>query len=110
MPLYTTPSHNGCAIIQTHVWTRSARRPSLQPTQPPRRWSRYERLSFSMLGYSWGILVVAVSALHFGNYDLETKTSSTSGSHAGFYESVRALKTESSAPVPPTKDTQGETK
>jgi len=67
------------------------------PLQPPRPWSRYERLSFSMLGVTWGILVLAVAALHFGNYHLDTKTSSTSGSHAGFYESARSLKSDSPA-------------
>jgi len=57
-----------------------------------------------MLGYTWGILVVAVSALHFGNYHLETKTSSTSGSHSGFYESANAIKPEAQHPQPPTPE------
>lgn len=52
-----------------------------------------------MLGCSWGILILAVSALHLGNHDLDTRTSSTSGSHSGFYESARALKTETPAPT-----------
>lgn len=74
------------------VWTRPARRPRIKAPAAPRQWSRYERLSFSMLGFTWGILIVAVSALHAGNYHLDTRTSSTSGSHSGFYESARALK------------------
>ncbi|MGH8381214.1 hypothetical protein [Pseudomonas sp.] len=86
----STPSAD--SILQPLVWTRTARRFSNIPPAAPRRWSRYERLSFSMLGYTWGILVIAVSALHFGNYDLDTRTSSTSGSHSGFYESAKALK------------------
>ena len=47
-----------------------------------------------MLGCTWGILILAVSALHLGNYELDTRTSSTSGSHSGFHESARALRTE----------------
>lgn len=86
-----------CAAVQAGVWSRPTRRPSGAAPRGPWRWSRYERLSFSMLGYAWGILVLAVTALHFFNYDLETKTSSTSGSHAGFYESARAIKADSSS-------------
>lgn len=84
------------ANLRVHdlVWSRPARRSFAVPPQVPRPWSRYERLSFSMLGYTWGILVVAVTVLHFGNYHLDTKTSSTSGSHSGFYESARALKSD----------------
>jgi len=91
------PAANTALNLHSLVWSRSARRPYALPLQPPRPWSRYERLSFSMLGVTWGILVLAVAALHFGNYHLDTKTSSTSGSHAGFYESARSLKSDSPA-------------
>ena len=85
--------------LHTLVWSRPARRPCCVQPQAPRSWSRYERLSFSMLGLTWGILVLAVAALHVGNYDLETKTSSTSGSHSGFYESARAIKSDLPPPL-----------
>lgn len=55
-----------------------------------------------MLGVTWGILVLAVAALHVGNYQLDTKTSSTSGSHADFYESARDLKSDASGTPPLT--------
>ena len=90
--------------LQTQVWTRAARRPAATQPEVPKRSSRYERLSFSMLGYTWGILVVAVAALHVGNYHLETKTSSTSGSHSGFYESARAIKPDAQPPQPPVDE------
>jgi len=38
-----------------------------------------------MLLSSWGILIVVVSWLFFSNSHLETRTSSTSGSHSSFY-------------------------
>lgn len=86
------------------IWTRPARRPRHMALATPERWSRYERLSFSMLGVTWGILILAVSALHVGNYQLDTRTSSTSGSHSGFYESARALKLETPPPPHPAPE------
>ncbi|WP_133859119.1 hypothetical protein [Comamonas sp. JUb58] len=83
--------------LHSLVWSRPARRPFTAPQKRPRQWSRYERLSFSMLGVTWGILVLAVAALHLGNYHLDTKTSSTSGSHSGFYESAKSLKSDTPA-------------
>jgi len=100
-PLSATPTHTA---LQTLAWTRPARRPSTPQPEAPKRWSRYERLSFSMLGYTWGILVVAVTALHMGNYHLTTKTSSTSGSHAGFYESARAIKPDAQSTQAPAHE------
>lgn len=82
------------------VWTRPAQRANTCAPAVQKSWSRYERLSFSMLGCTWGILIFAVSALHLGNYDRDTRTSSTSGSHTGFYESARALKGETQTPPP----------
>jgi hypothetical protein len=38
-----------------------------------------------MMGLAWGITIAIVTALHFGNYHLETRTSSTSGTHREFY-------------------------
>ncbi|MFA0997718.1 MULTISPECIES: hypothetical protein [Pseudomonas syringae group] len=88
-------------IPQTLVWTRSVRRPYAAQPKIPKHWARYERLSFSMLGYTWGILIVTVTALHFGNYHLETKTSSTSGSHLGFHESSNAIKPDAQSAQTP---------
>lgn len=94
-PALTPPTSSGC--LQALAWTRAARRPCPSLPATSRPWSRYERLSFSMLGCTWGILILAVSALHLGNYDLDTRTSSTSGSHSAFHESARALKAETQA-------------
>lgn len=96
----TPPPSNAGVNLHSHVWSRPARRPFALPPPRPRQWSRYERLSFSMLGVTWGILVLAVAALHVGNYHLDTKTSSTSGSHSGFYESAKSLKSDSAAQEP----------
>ncbi|CAG8865379.1 hypothetical protein PS627_01283 [Pseudomonas fluorescens] len=92
--------HSLCAMI----WTRPARRTSTHAPIAARSWSRYERLSFSMLGCTWGILILAVSALHLGNYGLDTRTSSTSGSHSGFHESARALKSDIRSPQTPAPE------
>ncbi|WP_320347277.1 hypothetical protein [Castellaniella sp.] len=100
--MQTSPS----AAMQAGVWSRPTRCPSGGAAMGPWRWSRYERLSFSMLGYTWGILVLAVAALHIFNYDLETKTSSTSGSHASFYESAQAIKVDQSGAQAPGQDEQ----
>lgn len=89
------------SIPQAQVWTRSVRRSSGTQPKMPKHSSRYERLSFSMLGYTWGILIVTVTALHFGNYHLETKTSSTSGSHLGFHESSNAIKPDAESTQTP---------
>ncbi|CAM3786264.1 hypothetical protein CCOS865_03886 [Pseudomonas reidholzensis] len=88
------------AVLLPLVWTRAARRPSTRRPEVPKRWSRYERLSFSMLGYTWGILIVAVAALHIGNYQLETITSSTSGSHSAFHDGAQAIKPDQQSPQP----------
>lgn len=92
--------------LLTLVWMRPARRLPGTPPAAPKRWSRYERLSFSMLGYTWGILVVVVTALHFGNYHRETKTSSTSVTHSGFH--VRASELKPEAPSPRQRTPDGE--
>lgn len=69
------------------VWTRDARRAQSRALRdkPSTRWTRYERLSFLMMGLAWGLMIAIVAALHFGNYHLETRTSSTSGTHKSFY-------------------------
>ena len=72
-------------LLNAQAWARPARDKSPPQLVKPSFWSRYERLSFSMFSYTWGILILVVTALHFGNYHLETKTSSTSGSHSAFY-------------------------
>lgn len=48
--------------------------------------THYEKMTFQVLLYSWGLLAVVIYGVHFGNYDLETKTSSKSPTHASFYE------------------------
>jgi len=92
--------HSTPAALQALIWMRPARRASLPPPRAPRRWSRYERLSFSMLGCTWGILVAVVALLHAGNWQRETKTSSTSGAHTGFYGSAAAVKAASQGSAP----------
>ena len=70
--------------IHDYIWSKpfAIKQRSLPPKS---KLSNYEKLSFLMLGCSWGILVLVVTFLHFGNSHLETKTSSTSGSHSSFY-------------------------
>ena len=92
--LSSTPYQDNSLAAQ--VWTRSARRPSAAPMKGRKRWSRYERLSFSMLLSSWGILIVVVSWLFFSNSHLETRTSSTSGSHSSFYMGTSAQEADGS--------------
>lgn len=90
--------------LTAQVWTRSARRPSVAPLKGRKRWSRYERLSFSMLLSSWGILIVVVSWLFFSNSHLETRTSSTSGSHSSFYMGTTTPSPDASS----TQDTRSD--
>ncbi|WP_432786397.1 hypothetical protein AAEX37_00511 [Oligella sp. MSHR50489EDL] len=80
--------------LQPLVWSRTVNYHEMPKriTNHSRRWSRYERLSFSMLFYTWGILVLTVTLLHVGNYHLETKTSSTSGTHSGFHGTTSTLR------------------
>jgi len=69
------------------VWTRVIPRTRTQsrPEKHARPWTRYERLSFLMMGLAWGLTIAIVAALHFGNYHLETRTSSTAATHKEFY-------------------------
>ncbi len=75
------------SFAEALVWTRVIPRPQTQnhPEKPVRRWTRYERLSFLMMGLAWGLTIAIVAALHFGNYHLETRTSSTAATHREFY-------------------------
>lgn len=77
----TSPKHD----LQGYVWSKpfAIKQQSIQPKSSL---SNYEKLSFVMLGCSWGLLVLVVTFLHFGNSHLETKTSSSSGSHSSFYK------------------------
>lgn len=56
------------------------------PIAQSRSWSHYERLTFVLLGWMWVALLGITLALHIGNYGLETRTSSTSGTHMEFYD------------------------
>lgn len=48
--------------------------------------TRYEKFTTKMVLFS-GVLTLGITAcLHIVNYGLETKTSSTSGTHSGFYK------------------------
>jgi hypothetical protein len=38
-----------------------------------------------MMALAWGLTIAIVAALHFGNYHLETRTSSTAATHKEFY-------------------------
>jgi len=91
------------------VWQRPSQQPATSPGGKPGHWSRYEKLSFSMLGYTWGVLVVVVTALHVSNLHRETRTSSTSGSHAGFHGAAAAVKSANPqntnpSPIPPSPE------
>jgi hypothetical protein len=69
------------------VWTRPVRRSQNQVAlgKSSKRLSRYEKLSLLMMSLAWGLTIAIVTVLHFGNYHLETRTSSTSGAHKEFY-------------------------
>ncbi|MHC3941228.1 hypothetical protein ACI0FR_02549 [Paenochrobactrum sp. BZR 201-1] len=51
-----------------------------------RGWSRYERLSLVTVLLLSGVMFAVTAGLHWWNYDLETRSSSTSGSHSSFYK------------------------
>lgn len=75
------------ASVEPLVWTRPVRNghPSGASTRPPKRWTRYEKLAFLMMGLAWGLTIAIVTGLHVANYHRETRTSSTSGAHKHFY-------------------------
>lgn len=50
------------------------------------RATRYERFTTRMVLVSSVIMLGVTACLHVINYDLETKTSSTSGTHGDFYK------------------------
>lgn len=51
-----------------------------------RRATRYERFTTRMVLVSSVIMLGVTACLHVFNYGLETKTSSTSGTHGSFYK------------------------
>lgn len=51
-----------------------------------RRATRYERFTTRMVLVSSVIMLGVTASLHVFNYALETKTSSTSGTHGSFYK------------------------
>lgn len=51
-----------------------------------RRATRYERFTTRMVLVSSVIMLGVTASLHAFNYGLETKTSSTSGTHGSFYK------------------------
>ncbi|KIP51846.1 hypothetical protein [Leucobacter komagatae] len=51
-----------------------------------RRSTRYERFTTRMVLVSSVIMLTVTASLHVFNYGLETKTSSTSGTHGSFYK------------------------
>lgn len=55
-----------------------------EPTK--RRPTRYERFTTRMVLVSSVLMLVVTTGLHLFNYGLETKTSSTSGTHGDFYK------------------------
>lgn len=62
--------------------------PFVNETPPPtrRRATRYEKFTTRMVLLSSVLTLGTTAGLHLYNYDLETKTSSTSGTHSGFYK------------------------
>lgn len=48
--------------------------------------SRYERFTTQIVVISSALILVMTGGLHLVNLHLETRTSSTSGSHSGFYK------------------------
>lgn len=56
------------------------------PGGKKQRATRYERFTTRMVLVSSVIMLGVTATLHVINYDLETKTSSTSGTHGDFYK------------------------
>lgn len=52
-------------------------------------WTRYEKFTFMTVGMLSGLVFGVTAFLHIYNYDLETLSSSTSGSHAEFYKDTQ---------------------
>lgn len=52
-------------------------------------WTRYEKFTFMTVGMLSGLVLGVTAFLHIYNYDLETLSSSTSGSHAEFYKDTQ---------------------
>ncbi|MBL3700199.1 hypothetical protein [Leucobacter luti] len=67
------------------VW-RSQSFASEHSTPRRRRATRYERFTTRMVLLSTVLTLVVTMGLHIGNYGLETRTSSTSGTHSNFYK------------------------
>lgn len=53
---------------------------------PRRKATRYEKFTTRIVVVSSVLMLGVTAGLHILNYDLETKTSSTSGTHSGFYK------------------------
>lgn len=58
--------------------------------QPSLRWSKYETFSLRIVLLLSGMMLLITAGLHFYNYNLETLSSSTSGSHSDFYKDTGA--------------------
>lgn len=56
------------------------------PTREKRRATRYEKFTTRMVLLSAVITFGVTLTLHLANYGLETRTSSTSGTHSTFYK------------------------
>ncbi len=75
-------------FVRDGVRRRPDRNAPPQPEPGHEGKNQHERLMLWIVVWSWGLLMAIILGLHFYNYGLETKTSSKSPTHAGFYEVV----------------------
>ncbi len=68
------------------VWRSQPFARAAQPGAARRRATRYEKFTTRIVVVSSVLTLGVTASLHVVNYDLETKTSSTSGTHSGFYK------------------------
>lgn len=86
LPVAQTPSaqpdpHRGAPTWQSQLFA-----PCPEERANKRRATRYERFTTTMVLVSSVLVLVVTASLYGFNYGLETKTSSTSGTHGGFYK------------------------
>lgn len=86
-PVYTVPTHR-------LVVARKLEQFGTQETAQKQRASRYERFTTNIVVASSVLMLLFTALLHLLNYELDTQTSSTSGTHSGFSNTTETDETE----------------
>lgn|GEM_PF-7046482 len=86
MTSISTPSPARSTQQKRPAWSLQLRGARDARVQTRQGWSRYERFSILIVLLLSGLMVAVTGGLHFYNYNLETRSSSTSGSHSDFYK------------------------